>query len=121
MNAPDESPHRRSGYNPQTGAYHLYHDWNDEATIVETVLRAVAAITNLDPTDLESPNDTVDTDALSAIFQPLTNGRPRDLGYVSFPLNGCDVVVHADGEVEVYPPRTAGSPSLFGDLGRDSR
>lgn len=118
MNTPDESRHRRPGYNPRTGAYHLYHDWDAESTIVETVLCSVAAITNLDPIDLDSPNETLDTDALEALFRPLDNGRGRESGYVSFPLNECAVVVHADGEVEVHPP-FVGTPRLFGDLGRD--
>lgn len=120
MNPPDESSRRRSGYNPRTGAYHLHHDWDDEDTVIETVLRAVAAIRNLDPTELECPNDTLDTDALSSIFRPLAGGRRRNAGFVSFPFNGCNVVVHADGEVEVYPPVAAGVPRLFGDHGHDT-
>lgn len=120
MKAPDESRHCRPGYNPRTGAYHLYHDWSDESPIIETVLRSVAAITNLDPTDLESPNQTVDTDALNALFRPIADGQARESGYVSFPLNDCDVIVHADGEVEVHPP-VAGSAQLFGDIGRDDQ
>ncbi len=118
MNTPDEPrPHRR-GYNPRTGAYHLFHDWEGETSIVETVLRSVSAITNLDPTDLDSPTSAVDTDALNAIFRPLANGQPRESGYVSFPLNGCEVVVHADGEVEVHPP-VLGTPRLYGDTTGD--
>lgn len=120
MKTPDESRHRRPGYNPRTGAYHLYHDWDDDSTLVETVLHSVAAITNLDPTDLDSPNDSIDTDALESLFRPLCNGQARESGYVSFPLNDCAVVVHADGEVEVHPP-FEWTPRVFGDVGRDER
>ena len=80
-----------------------YHDWNGDRSIATAVVRAVAATLDAAPSQIEPVSDVVDTDALEALFSPRSEGSPRDEGSVSFTFEGCDVTVHADGEIVVRP------------------
>ncbi|WP_440005359.1 HalOD1 output domain-containing protein [Halomicrococcus sp. SG-WS-1] len=89
------TPTRLSGESP---AYHVYHD--DSRSISETVIDAVAAIQNLDPTEARIPLDeVVDPDALDAIFADSFDGQTRDGGRVVFSVAGLDVFVHANRHI----------------------
>lgn len=118
MNARDESGPLQLTYNPRTGAYHVHLDWDGDDSVVETVLRSVAAVKDLEPTELDSPYEHVDTDALNTLFASTTGGRTRESGYVSITLHDCTVVLHAHGEAEVYPPKMAASDEGPGAIGR---
>lgn len=61
---PDDPDEDRTGYDPTTGTYHARHEWDNEQSLVTTVVTAVAAVTNADPTDLPPLYETVDPDAL---------------------------------------------------------
>ena len=91
----DGTPTQLSSESP---AYHVYHD--DSRTVSETVIDAVAAIQNLDPTDTRIPLDeSVDPDALDAIFEDTFDGRTRYDGRVVFEVAGLEVFVHANSHI----------------------
>lgn len=87
----------------QPGAYRIHHDPSSDDSVIETVVRSVAAIMDLEPTAVESPHDQLDTDALNSLFRPRSNGRPRNDGYVKFTLEECVVVVYASDLIEIVP------------------
>lgn len=69
------------------------NEWSVAATVVEQV----AAVHGVEPTELDTPLGTaLDTDALDSLVGSLSDGAT-----VSFTYTGVEVVVHADGYVEV--------------------
>lgn len=85
------------------GCYHVYRDGRPAS---ETVIDAVAAIRDLDPTTTRIPLDEcVDPDALDAIFRDTHGGVRRRNGHVAFTLFDLDVFVHANGHVFVRDVR----------------
>lgn len=80
--------------------------------ISDTVVTAVATATGTDPLELDPLYTVVDPDALDGMFQPSIGAPPTDLE-VRFSMAGCQVTVHADGEVAVTPPSsTDGTPTI---------
>lgn len=65
------------------------------------VVEAIAAEADRDPTELPPLFDTIDPDALDAIFSTQPDGTPRRDGEVVFPYAGYRVCVSADRTVEV--------------------
>ncbi|NHN48674.1 hypothetical protein G9464_13870 [Halostella sp. JP-L12] len=80
------------------------HDWGEDDSLSATVVTAVAAVRDLEPTSVDALNETVDPDALNALFADSYGGNSRDGATLSFRLNGCDVTVHGDGRVVVRAP-----------------
>lgn len=72
-------------------------DW----TTSERVVSAVAEATGADPVTLEPLYTVVDPDALDALLKTSRPGPNGSLPRVSFAYCGCDVVVSADGSVQV--------------------
>ncbi|WP_226039479.1 HalOD1 output domain-containing protein [Natrinema sp. DC36] len=100
-----------TGYAPrvaQSRAPSLYrasHDPDGPATLSTTVIHALADCLGVDVTDSRvSLYDTVDPDALDALFRPRYNGTPRTGGTLSFVVNGHHVRVRGDGEILIEPP-----------------
>lgn len=80
--------------------------------VSQRVVREVAAVTDTDPADLEPLYRQVDPDCLDAIFRDSHSAFPRNAGLVTFPMADCQVVVRADGTVDVEPDaEMAGSPA----------
>lgn len=73
------------------------------AAISERVIEKVAAVTGTDPLEMEPLYSRVDPDCLESLFDDRTVPESRNQGHVAFPLDGCQVVVEADGTVEVTP------------------
>lgn len=73
------------------------------ASISDEVVLAVAEATDTDPTELEPLYDVVDPDALDQLFQPHLNGTQRIGGRVIFSMDGCEVTIHANGDVVATP------------------
>lgn len=48
--------------------------------------------------------DSVDPDALDAIFGQKHDGTLRTNGNVTFNARGCEILIEADGEIVVYGP-----------------
>lgn len=76
----------------------------DEADSVSNrVIARVAEVTETDPLELEPLYSTVDPDCLDAIFQTGGSTSGQDGGFIQFTMEGCRVVVSADGSVDVTP------------------
>ena len=83
---------------------------NEEPTLSERVIYKLAAAQNVRPVKMDWPlNDSVDPDALDALFAPRHDGTPRTgSGSVEFSSNGYRVVVEKNGAVRLQP--TSDSP-----------
>lgn len=75
-----------------------------EDSISERVITAVADARSVDPLELTPLYDVVDPDALERLFQTPPTGTDRSPGRVVFTMDGCEIVVHSDGEVDVTAP-----------------
>lgn len=80
------------------------HDWDGRETVSDVVIQAIANAAGVDPTELSEPLiDSVDPDALDAIFRPRHDGTARSGdAWLEFPTNEYVVVVRGDGQVAVY-------------------
>jgi len=76
---------------------------SDDAALSIAVIEAVASVSGRDPIEIEPLNRYVDPDALDEIFER-TDAAASVRGRISFPLEEYLVVVHSDGEIQVYPP-----------------
>lgn len=88
------------------------------------VVRGIAERTGADPTDLDRPlADVVDPEALGRLFAP-QEGSADPAGYVVFRYEGFEVMVDADGGVEVFEssewdpavPEVPDGPELTGPV-----
>ncbi|USZ69620.1 hypothetical protein NGM10_07790 [Halorussus salilacus] len=79
-----------------------HHDATSDRSLVATVLDALEDASDR-PADEMSVRlyDSVDPDALDALFEPTRRGARRDEGRVSFAVGEFAVTVHADGRVFV--------------------
>lgn len=76
--------------------------WNSEpeSTPANTVISAVAEVTDSDPVELPPLYRTIETDALNRLF--LSNPSDSEIR-VSFQYEGCEVTIEGSGEVRVEP------------------
>lgn len=95
-------------YDPGEEAYVTVHNNQDFSTIDTTVIEAIAAVTDSDPTEIPPLYDVVDPEALGDLFARPRRAeyRNRTEGTVAFQFAGCEVRFHADGRVLVTPPET---------------
>lgn len=76
----------------------------DEAgPVSQRVVAKVAAATDTDPLELDPLYRSIDPDALDSLFSGDTAVPRETEGFVQFSTSGCEVVVRADGAVEVTP------------------
>lgn len=73
------------------------YDWNDGVEPTTAVVKAVAAATGRQPTDLPTLYDRLDTDALDDLLDRGDGGAVE----VAFEYAGVDVRVGSDGTVAV--------------------
>lgn len=73
---------------------------NDEA-ISQQVVEAVADATGVDPLDLPPLYDSIDPDALDALFSHADSSL--SITELRFELEGCEVLVRGSGEIVVTP------------------
>lgn len=73
----------------------------EEKVVSEIVVSAVAELTNSDPVSITPLFDVVDPDALNAFFTVNQSGFNHSPDRVSFTYCDCDVVISADGTVQV--------------------
>lgn len=85
-----------------TATYRVRYDSTDELPST-VVVSAVAAVAETDPLDLEPLRETVDPDALDALFRQTPGGRVRSSGCIEFHFAGHHVRVDATGDIEVSP------------------
>jgi hypothetical protein len=86
-------------YDPGTDTFSTIHDWGDDTPISTVIVRLVAELEDVGPTDLDPLHDFVDPDALDRLVAPKRDGTPRTGAHVSFRFEGYHVTVRGDGEV----------------------
>lgn len=79
-------------------------DWTGDVPPSTAVVEAVARAQDCSPTDLESLDKTVDTDALNALFAPRHDGTQRGNGSLSFSYGDRNITVFSDGRIVVESP-----------------
>ncbi|WP_323190324.1 HalOD1 output domain-containing protein [Halostella sp. PRR32] len=89
--------------------YVVHHDWDEDDSLSSTVVTAVAAIRNVEPTAIDPLNEAVDPDALNTIFENRHGGAERSGATLTLRLNKCSVTIHGDGRVVVEAPGEAAS------------
>ncbi|WP_338739509.1 HalOD1 output domain-containing protein [Haloplanus salilacus] len=99
-----DSPHRVSGADtPETDAsetdgsvHRTPYDASTDGSLGAAVVVAIADATGVPTHDIDPLYETVDPDALAALFAPTTTGGARRRGVVSFAHYGCHVTVDED-------------------------
>ena len=94
----------RGEYHPDTQTYHIYHDLEQPPSISTIVIRGIATLNGEQPTDIKPLHDVIDPDALDALFQPVSEESTERRANVSFPFEGYEVTVYADGEIVIALP-----------------
>ena len=69
------------------------------------VVRAISAVKGIDPTDVDPLYDSIDPNALDAIFGGTTEARESDIR-VSFRVDDLEIEVSEDRRVTVRPMTT---------------
>lgn len=80
----------------------------------EVVVYALATLADTDPHALRPLHNSIDPDALDALFAPTIDGRPRTGGEVSFVHDGYGVAIDLDGEIRVRDVTDATGASATG-------
>ncbi|WP_458189914.1 HalOD1 output domain-containing protein [Haladaptatus sp. NG-WS-4] len=83
-------------------AYRVESGCDDVST---RVIRAVEEIVGRDERKDTWLYDSIDPDALDAIFDRKHDGTLREDGKVVFTARGCEIVVHGSGEIDIYAPK----------------
>lgn len=86
-----------NGGNGRRDVFHVPFDPTSD-DVVEVVVRAVAVIQNVEPTELPPLENAVDPDALSAIFGSDSEASTTDV-QVTFVYEGLEITVNSDGNV----------------------
>lgn len=92
---------KKREYNPETGTYHIYQTGDNPLPSSDIVVQTPAAVTGREPTEIEPLSHVVDSEALDALFQGELDSALHRIDHVSFPLEGHEVTVYADGEIVI--------------------
>lgn len=79
----------------------LTYQTNGSERLSEGVVAAVAAAADADPTEMDPLAETIDPEALDALFAPDLAGTARDAGRIEFSFCGYGVVIASEGLVSV--------------------
>lgn len=90
-------------YDPNAGAYCARHDWSAPRSLSVTLVRALAEVTDADPTDVDQLGAHVNPDALDALFEPRSTAETRSAGRLELCIDECHVTVYGDGEIVIRP------------------
>lgn len=91
-------------YDPETGTYLVEWDPSGADDPGIRIVLSVAAVADVDHTELTPLNDVVDPDALNSIFAPRKDGVNREGGLVRFTLSAHEITVHSEGRIVINPP-----------------
>jgi hypothetical protein len=78
-------------------------DTDDTLSVSQRVVEKVAAETEIDPLEMEPLYTRVDPDCLESLFRDDSMPGDRNQGHIAFPMAGCEVVVEANGAIDVTP------------------
>ena len=87
-------------YDPETETYQTVHDFSANVPLSTTVVLAVEQVVGEFDAVL---NNTIDPDALDAVFRPRSDVSPYRRGYVEFVFAECLIAVRSDGVIEIDP------------------
>lgn len=79
------------------------YDWTSAEAVSMAVVEAVAEFNGVDRVALDALYDTVDPDALDALFSARGSRSAGAVRRVDFLFNGTDVTVFASGELVLRP------------------
>lgn len=89
-------------YDPETGIYRVYHVEEISKSVSTLIVKVVAALTDTPATDLDPVYETINPDALNAIYQfnpHRTSGNYDD--HVTFTYHNCRITVFRPGIIEI--------------------
>jgi len=78
-----------------------------DESVSKAVVRAVSAIEGLEPRSLRPLSDVLDPDALDALFEARSDGRPRIGGQILFVYSNCVVTIDNGEYLTLDPLDTA--------------
>ncbi|MBV0902204.1 HalOD1 output domain-containing protein [Haloarcula salina] len=81
----------------------MEYDIEPEEPVSAAVVRAVSTFEQRDPIALAPLHETVDADALDALFASARGNESAQRGCVSFTFSDSFVTVDADGQISVVP------------------
>jgi hypothetical protein len=81
----------------------LDHDWQESPSLVVTIMEGLERVSGRSSDSFAPLHETIDVDALEALFAPRSGGASRGPGKVSFELADFEVVVTSEGTVLVGP------------------
>lgn len=90
-------------YDVETGTYRASFE-SDRATIGETIILVVAAVTGTDPLELPLLYPVLDPETVERLVDSSVAGSTSGDLHVSFTFADCDVTVHSHGIIAVRPP-----------------
>ena len=106
----DETRGRTVYYDEDRGTYHTWCDADAYEPVSTALLLTISSVFEVDPADLETLSESIEPDALNALFGHWQrDGARAGDGSISFPFAGCTVTVHADGELEIEPTHRCAS------------
>ncbi|QIO25048.1 HalOD1 output domain-containing protein [Haloarcula sp. JP-L23] len=77
-----------------------YHtEWNDEKLLPITIVRAVATVSNRNPTEIEPLCDAINPDALVTLMTSCNDSKSAS---VTFSYAGYDVLVQNTGQITLW-------------------
>ncbi len=82
-------------------AYRVAGDTDDAST---RIIRGVDEVVGEDTEKQTWLYDSIDPDALDAIFKQKHDGTSRTDGQVIFSARGCEIVLHANSDIVIYAP-----------------
>ncbi len=94
--------------------YQLSFEEGQTDGIVVAVSEAVSNVTNTPMEEIPPLQETVDCDALEALFGSFSLEDSSGLGQVQFPFHDCTVRIDTTGTVQVYNDKRTPSPDGSG-------
>ena len=77
-------------------------EWSDDEPVSTAVVRAIAAVSGEDPTEMEPLYTVIDPEALDAVFASTQASTVRTAGVVGFDFAGYRVRLTAPGEGQIF-------------------
>lgn len=82
-------------------SFEVHHDWTTNESIAVTIVRAIAAINNVQSSELNPLSHHIDPDALDALFHSPQNRSRNPPSRVSFQYENCDIQVASTGAITI--------------------
>ena len=77
-------------------------EWSDDEPVSVATVRAIAAVSGEDPTEMEPLYTVIDPEALNVMFAPTRASTVRTAGVVEFDFAGYRVRLIATGEGQLF-------------------